>query len=237
MTMLGLLAFFGLAVVTMDVLGGVLAATMLGRGVRPLHLLYFLSGYAVVVTAATLVLKPLLVLAGEVLAPVIGSRTWLIVIELAVGCALLAFAAFQRHNALHPKPPVVAHEVRDRVPSLIGGGMLFSATILADPTYPVAIGLAMQVRPFALELLLLIAWNLVYQLPIVAVTIAALFGAHERVLAAAGRFFGPRRRGLLMLFAAVLAIAGLVVIGDGIVSLASAHRPWLQSLLLLREHH
>ena len=237
MTLLGLLAFFGLAVVTMDVLGGVLAATMLGRGVRPAHLLYFLGGYAAVVTAATIVLKPLLVLAGEVLAPVIGSRTWLIVIEMAVGCALLAFAALQRHNALHPKPPVVAHEVRDRIPSLIGGGMLFSATVLADPTYPVAIGLAMQVQPFPLELLLLIAWNLVYQAPIVAVTIAALFGAHERVLSAAAHFFGPRRRGLLMLFAGVLAIAGLVVIGDGIFASASSHRPWLQSLLLLGEHH
>ena len=64
MTFAGLLAFLGLAVVTMDVLGGVLAMGMLLRGGMLRHLLAFSAGYVAVVVAATLVLHPLLTLLG-----------------------------------------------------------------------------------------------------------------------------------------------------------------------------
>ena len=234
MTVLGLLAFFGLAAVTVDVLGGVLAATMLARGIRPRRLLIFLAGYAAVVIPATLVLKPILRLLGEVLAPVLGSGTWLAVIQLAIGAALLAVAVYQRRSAARPPAPAAVREVGDSTTSLLAGGALFSATILADPTYPVAVGMAMQAGSAVLEVLLLVAWNLVYQAPLVLVTTAALLGGHRLALEAAGRFFGPRRRRLLLVLSAVLAVGGAVVIGDATVALCSEHRSWLHSLVMLR---
>lgn len=232
--MLGLVAFFGLAAVTVDILGGVLAATMLARGIRPRRLLLFLAGYAAVVVPATLVLKPILRLLGGVLAPVLGSDTWLAVIQTAIGAALLIVAAYQRRSARRPPAPKAVREAGDSAVSLLGGGALFSATVLADPTYPVAVGMAMLVDSAPLEVLLLVAWNLVYQAPLVVVTAAALLGGHRRALAAASAFFGPRRRRLLLVLSAVLAIAGTAVVGDGIVALCTEHRPWLHTLLLLR---
>lgn len=232
MTLLGLLTFFGLAVITMDVLGGVIAATFLARGMKPPHLLAFLGGYALSVVLMTLLLKPILSRLGEWIAPVIGSEVWVSIIQLVVGAALLGFAVFQRHGALHPRPPK-DHHTRDRTSSLLVGGLLLSLTTFADPTFAVAIGLAMQTHDLFLEILLLVVWNVIYQLPLVTVTVTSQFGLHTRVLAAAARFFGPRRRRILLAFAAILAVAGLIVIGDGIVALVSEHHPWLQSLLLM----
>lgn len=236
MTALGLLAFFGMAVVTMDVLGGVIAATFLARGMRPLHLLAFVGAYAASVIAVTLLLKPLLRIVGEWLAPVLGSETWLSMIQLVVGAALIGFALFQRRNAERiPQPR--QRNLRDQVGSLATGGLLLSLTTYADPTFTVAVGMAMQVPSVLEEIALLVAWNVIYQLPLVTVTVTSLFGAHERILARLGAFFGPRRRGLLLIFAAILAVAGLAVIADGAVALASAHHPWLESLLMLRSSH
>lgn len=232
MTIVGLLTFFGLAVITMDVLGGVIAATFLARGMKPRHLLFFLGGYALSVIIVTIALKPILRHLGEWLAPVLGSATWLAVAQIVVGLALIGFAAFQRHGALHPKVHKEA-ATRDQTGSLITGGLLLSLTTFADPTFTVAVGLAMQTHDLVLEILLLVVWNVIYQLPLISIVVAAQFGLHARVLDAFGRFFGSRRKVIMLTFAAVLALGGLVVIGDGIVALASEHRPWLQSLLLM----
>lgn len=233
MTALGLLTFFGMAVVTMDVLGGVIAATFLARGMRPLHLLAFVGAYAACVVAVTLALKPLLRIVGGWLAPVLGSALWLAVVQVAVGCALLGFSALQRRNALHPRPPR-QRVTTDRLGGLAAGGALLSLTTFADPTFTVAVGLAMQARSLTEEIALLTAWNVIYQLPLVTVTAASLLGAHRRVLGALARFFGPRRRTLLLVLAAVLALLGLAAIVDGVVALAAHGDSWLQSLLVLR---
>jgi cytochrome c biogenesis protein CcdA len=235
MTFAGLLTFFGLAIVTMDVLGGVIAATFLARGMRPLHLLYFLGGYAVAVLAVTLVLKPILAVVGRWALPVIDSSWRVAVIQLVVGCALLGFAAYQCRSALHPRPPKDHHTI-DQMGSLVVGGLLLSLTTFADPTFTVAVGMAMQTHSLLQEVALLVTWNVIYQLPLVTVTVLSQFGLHTRALEALERFFGPRRRILLLIFSAVLTLGGLVVIVDGVVSLASDHHPWLQSLLLLREN-
>lgn len=234
MTTLGLLTFFGMAVVTMDVLGGVIAATFLARGMRPLHLLAFVGAYAASVIAVTLALKPLLGTIGGWLAPVLGSAAWLAAIQVAVGCALLGFSALQRRNALHPRPPRT-RETTDRLGGLAAGGALLSLTTFADPTFTVAVGLAMQSHSLTEEIALLTAWNVIYQLPLVTVTVASLLGAHRRVLGALARFFGPRRRALLLAFAVVLALLGLAAIIDGGIALATHGDSWLQSLLVLRE--
>ncbi|WP_152352338.1 hypothetical protein [Brachybacterium subflavum] len=236
MTLAGLLTFFGLAVVTMDVLGGVIAATFLARGMRPLHLLYFLGGYAVAVLAVTLVLKPILAFAGRWVAPVLDSGVRVSVIQLVVGCALIGFAAYQCRSALRPRPPKDHHTI-DQVGSLAVGGLLLSLTTFADPTFTIAVGLAMQTHSLLEEIVLLVAWNVIYQLPLVTVTVLSQFGLHTRVLRALENFFGPRRRVLLLIFSALLATGGIVVIVDGIVALASTHHSWLQSLLLLRSEH
>jgi cytochrome c biogenesis protein CcdA len=236
MTLAGLLTFFGLAVVTMDVLGGVIAATFLARGMRPLHLLYFLGGYAVAVLAVTLVLKPILAFAGRWVAPVLDSGVRVSVIQLVVGCALIGFAAYQCRSALRPRPPKDHHTI-DQVGSLAVGGLLLSLTTFADPTFTIAVGLAMQTHSLLEEIVLLVAWNVIYQLPLVTVTVLSQFGLHTRVLRALERFFGPRRRVLLLIFSTLLCTAGLVVIADGIIALTTTHHSWLQSLLLLRSEH
>lgn len=233
MTPLGLLAFFGMAVVTMDVLGGVIAATFLAKGMRPRRLLAFVGAYALAVVVVTLALKPLLRIVGAWLAPVLGSEAWLGAIQIVVGCALIGFAIYQRRSALRPTPER-EQRIESHAGSLAVGGLLLSLTTFADPTFTIAVGMAMQVHDLLVEIVLLTAWNVIYQLPLVSVTIAALLGGHKRALAALGRFFGPRRRPLLLLFAAILAIAGAIVIADGVYALASRHHPWLESLLLMR---
>ena len=45
---------------------------------------------------------------------------------------------------------------------------------------------------------------------------------------------GPRRRALQRGLAVLLALAGLVVLGDGILALVSGHVPVLRQLILLR---
>ncbi|PWH06421.1 hypothetical protein DEO23_05470 [Brachybacterium endophyticum] len=236
MTIAGLLTFFGLAIVTMDVLGGVIAATFLARGMRPLHLLYFVGGYAVAVFVVTLALKPILEIVGRWAAPVIESPERIAGIQLVVGLALVGFAIFQFRNARKPPRPKDHHTV-DQVGSLAVGGLLLSLTTFADPTFTIAVGMAMQTHSLITEIGLLVAWNVIYQLPLVTVTALSQFGLHTRALDALARFFGPRRRVLLLTFSAILALGGLLVIADGVVALCSEHPPWLQALLLLRSSH
>lgn len=239
MTFVGMIAFFGMAVVTMDVLGGVIAATFLARGLRPVHLLAFVGGYAVSVVIVTILLKPILTFVGRWVGPVLASETWVAVIQLVVGIALVGVGIHQRHRALHPPTddPATRRQLADKASSLLMGGLLLSLTTYADPTFTIAVGLAMQTHSLWQEVSLLTIWNLIYQLPLVVVTVTSLFGAHEKVIDVVGRFFARHRRGLLMLLAAVLVIAGSALLIDALVALLGTHRPWFTSLLLLREEH
>lgn len=232
MTPLGLLAFFGMAVVSVDVLGGIIAGTLLARGLRPVHLLAFVGGYALAVLVVTLALKPILAVVGGWLAPLLGSAIALGVAQLLIGLALIAVGIHQRRSAVHPSPPPM-RPMRDRVGSLAVGGLLLALTTFADPTFTVAVGMATQAHPVAVEAALLVVWNIIYQAPLVAVTVAALFGKHERVLQRLGELASRHRRRLLTIIAIALAVIGLTVATDAVVALSSAHRPWLQSILML----
>src|SRR5699024_4003151 len=105
MTSAGLLAFFGLAVVTMDVLGGVIAIGVMLRGGTERNLLAFAGGYTVIVVAATLVLRPLLALLDCGLRPVLESHGAISAVEIVVGLALLGLSVHQfRAAARSPTP-------------------------------------------------------------------------------------------------------------------------------------
>ena len=239
MTFAGLLAFFALAVVTMDVLGGVLAFGMLLRGGTLRHLLAFGAGYTVIVTAATLILQPLLTLLSRWLHPLLASNGAIGAIEVVAGLALVAFAVHQFRAAARPPAPHGRLErratpARLAVAPLILAGAAFAGTALADPAVAIAVGMASQEQHLPLRIVLLVAWNLIYQLPLAAVTIAAAFGRHEQLITRVMELVGPRRRALQTAFAVLLALAGLAVLGDGLFSLRGGHVPWLRQLILLR---
>ena len=239
MTSAGLLAFFGLAVVTMDVLGGVIAIGVMLRGGTVRNLLAFAGGYTVVVVAATLILRPLLALLDRWLRPVLESRGALSAVEIVVGLALLGFSVHQfRAAARSPTPngPLEQRSTPRRLATapLILAGVGFSATALADPAFTIAVGMAAQEQRLTAHVLLLVAWNLLYQAPLVAVLVAAAFGKHEQVVERVMELLGPRRRALQRGLAVLLALAGLAVLGDGILALVSGHVPVLRQLILLR---
>lgn len=231
MTLLGTLTFLGLAVVSLDVLGGVLAAAMLARGIRPVRLLIFLGSYTVVVLIATLIMQPLLQFAGRALHPLLGSMTALAVIQLLVGLILAGLCAHQGLVSRRPpKPPKAAKERRG---GLIAGGALFSLTILCDPTYAIAVGMSTQVDHLSLRAPLLIAWNLLYQAPLLIVIVLGLLGVHEPALEACVDFLSRHRVRLLHGFSALLGIAGGVILADAIIALVNRSAPWVHALMLL----
>ena len=239
MTFAGILAFFGLAVVTVDVLGGVIAIGVMLRGGTVRHLLAFTGGYTVIVIVATLILHPLLALLKRWLQPVLDSNNAIGTVEVVVGLALLGFSVHQFRAASRapvPRGPFEQRAAPKRVAivPLALAGIGFSATALADPAFTIAVGMAAQEQHLLPHVALLVAWNLLYQALLVAVIVAALFGKHELLVARAMELVGPRRRALQTALAAVLALAGLAVLGDGVIALLSEHVPWLRQLLLLR---
>ena len=239
MTFAGILAYFGLAVATMDVLGGVIAIGVMLRGGTVRHLLAFVGGYTVVIIAATLILRPLLELLNRWLRPVLDSNNAIGAVELVVGLTLVAFSIHQFRAESRPPVPhgrLGQRSTQKRLATapLILAGVGFSATALADPGFTIAVGMASQEQHLLRHVGLLVLWNLVYQLPLVAVLTAAAFGRHEQLVTRAMEVAGPRRRALQTVLAALLALVGIAVLGDGVVSLLSEHVPWLRQLLLLR---
>lgn len=239
MTFAGILAFFGLAVVTMDVLGGVIAISVMLRSGTVRHLLAFVGGYTVIIVAATLILQPLLALLNRWLRPVLESNDAIGAVEIVVGLALAAFSVHQFRAASRPPVPHGLLEQRSTpkrlaTAPLVLAGVGFSATALADPGFTIAVGMASQEPHLLRHVALLVLWNLVYQAPLVAVLAAAVLGKHELLVSRVMELIGPRRRALQTGLAIVLALAGLAVLGDGLFALFSGHVPWLRQLLLLR---
>lgn len=160
-------------------------------------------------------------------------------VELAVGLALAAFSVHQFRDASRPPTPrgrLDQRSIPKRLATapLVLAGVGFSVTALADPGFTIAVGMASQEQHFLRHVALLVLWNLVYQLPLVAVITAAAFGRHEQLVTRVMEVLGPRRRALQTVLATLLALAGITVLGDGVIALLSEHVPWLRQLLLLR---
>ena len=117
---------------------------------------------------------------------------------------------------------------------MLTAGVAFSATALADPAFTIAVGMAAQEEVLALRIGLLVLWNLVYQAPLVTLTVIAAIGKHERIVRRMADWFAARRRPLQSALAVVLALIALVVLSDGVLSLLGGHVPWLRQLLSLR---
>ena len=83
---------------------------------------------------------------------------------------------------------------------------------------------------------LLVLWNLVYQAPLVTLTVIAAIGKTERIVRRMADWFAARRRPLQSALAVVRVIA-LVVLSDGVLSLVGGHVPWLRQLLLRCAEH
>ena len=238
MTLAGVLAFLGLAILTMDVLGGVIATGVLLRGGKLRHLLAFAAGYTLVIIPVTVVLHPLLTVLGAWLRPILHSNDAIGSVEVAAGLALGAFAVYQWRTARRPPLPH-GRVARRSSPTRLGmwpllvAGMAFSATALADPAFTVAVGMASQEESLALRIAHQVLWNLVYQAPLVTLTVIAAVGRHDRMVRRLADWFAERRRPLQAGLAVVLAMIALLVLGDGTIALIGEHVPWLRQLLSL----
>src|SRR5699024_9817085 len=171
------------------------------RGGTVRNLLAFAGGYTAIVVAATLILRPLLALLDRWLRPVLESRGAISAVEIVVGLALLGFSIHQFRAAARPPTPHGPLEQRS-TPSRLATAPLVpavvarSATALADPTVTIALRMAAQEQRFAAHALLVVAWSLLYQAPLVAVLVVAAFGMQEQVVERVMELLGPRWRAL-----------------------------------------
>ena len=239
MSLPGVLAFLGLAVLTMDVLGGVIATGVLLRGGRLRHLLAFVGGYALVIIPVTALLHPLLTVLGTWLRPILHSNDAIGSVEVVAGLALGAVSVHQWRAARrapdpHNRLPRRSSPARLAMWPLLVAGMAFSATALADPAFTIAVGMASQEESLALRISLLALWHLVYQAPLVALTVIASTGKHDRLVRRLADWFAERRRPLQAALAVVLVLIALLILGDGTIALIGEHVPWLRQLLSLR---
>lgn len=238
MTLAGVLAFLGLGAITMDVLGGVIATGILLRGGRLRHLLAFCGGYALVIIPVTALLHPVLTVLGTWLRPILHSNNAIGSIEVVAGLALGALALHQ-WRSVHRQPSAPGRLSSRSTPSrlaiwpLLAAGLAFSMTALADPAFTLAVGMAAQEESLPLRIWLLVLWHLIYQAPLVTLTIIASTGKHDRLVRRLADWFVERWRALQAVLAVVLALIALLVLGDGTISLIGAHVPWLRQLLSL----
>lgn len=231
MTVLGLAAFFGLALVTIDIVGGIAAAAMLARGMRTRRLLIFAGAYTVAITAALALMLPLIARVKQWLHPVLGSELALGTLQVLAAIGLIGLGLYELRSANRPVIPKAEREVKDRTGSLITAGVVLAATTCIDPAFPIAVGMVDAEPRWPIRILLLIAWNLVYNLPLLAMVIASALGMHTRMLRWIARVFAPHRRALLLTLAALLIGAGVIVLGDSILAMLRNAPPWLFTLV------
>ena len=188
---------------------------------------------------AALVLHPLLTPLGSWLRPVLALNGAVGSIEVVVGLVLGAVAVHQVRASRRP-PGRPGRLQRRSAPKRLAlwpmllAGIAFSATALADPAFPIAVGMASQVEDLALRIGLLVLWHLLYQAPLVTMTIIPATRKHDRLVHRLADWMAERHRGLQRALAVVLALLAAVILVDGIWSLIGGHEPLLRQLIALR---
>lgn len=230
MTLPALLTFFGLAVSSVDVFGGMVAAAALGRGARRTSLVALLVTYTALLLAGILVLQPVLHAAGRWLAPVLARPAVWSLAQLLVAVVLLGIAVHQLLAVRRPpreRPPRRGMSLR----ALVTAGALLALTSLVDPPVIASVALAGQVGPPWARVALLIAWQAVYQAPMLVLALAGLTPFRDRTAAAYTSALARWRRPLGLAVALLAGVLGAAGLADAAAALAAGRFPVLRVLL------
>lgn len=230
MSGVGILAYLGLAVVSIDPFGGIVAGAALARGAGRRALAALVLSYLLAITAAILALRPILGFLGHLLAPVLAAHIAWSIAQLVIALALLGIAAHQLRASLRPPKP---REGPARVSpwALMGASLLLALTSMPDPPFIAAVGIAGHVEPRIEGVALLVAWNLIYQSPLLILATAGLVGAGAPAARAWERLSTRWGVPLQRTVAVLLAAAGIACGIDGILALDADAFPWLHLLM------
>lgn len=176
-----LLATLVLGIVGLDPYSALIVAAALAAGSTRRAISAFLAALAV----TTIAVGGLL---GTAVEPLIGflgglfdlpDAAW-VAINIALSIALVAWALVR--TRLHPENAEGSKPQRRgglSAWSLTGAGVLFSASMLTDPTYYAIIALGTQIEPWGT--LVLALWFLISQFPVVVLVASSFLGLHEKV--------------------------------------------------------
>lgn len=230
MTAVGVVAFLGLAIVGLDPFGGIVAAGAIARGARPRALLALLGTYVVLISLEILALHPILDWAGRVLAPILRSPAVWSAAQIAVALACAGIAVHQGLALRRPPAPRTS-SAGVSVRAMMIAAALLAVTSLPDPPFVAAVGLASRVDALPVRIALLVAWNVLYQAPMLVLAIAGLTPLRERAERAwidlLARWRTPLRRALV----AVLVLTAAALGAEAAVALTHGSFPWLHALL------
>ncbi len=230
MTIPQLTAFLGLAVVSIDPFGALLALACFRRDPRR-------RATALLVVTVIAGLWLIALLAGHVVAWLLGLlRPWLSRrpveegIQLAAVLALLAVAGWQWWSS-RSEPAVRRGPTRGRLGGIALAGLGFALVSVSDPGLLVAATSAQLTATPVIAGALMLLWVGLYQLPLLAVG-ALLTGRHRaRRAARIDRFWTRIRRPAQRGLAILLLIGALALLADLALAVHLQRLPALGRLL------
>ncbi|MDO5662662.1 MAG: hypothetical protein Q4G40_08210 [Brachybacterium sp.] len=208
MTALGLLTFALLAVLALDVFGGTTVRYAIGRASPRRALLALLGSWAVVTTAGIALLHLLLPWLLATASSLLGGWASWTSAQGAVALVLVVSGALRlRAAGAAPDEEQPIHATNARGMAI--GGVVLALTSLPDPAMLASVGLALQVESLGERVGLLIGWNVIAQLPMLALVAAGLLGIGPRAADGFGEGVARWRSAVLTGLGAVLIIVGL----------------------------
>lgn len=226
----GVLAYLGLAVVSLDPFGGIVVVGALLRGVSRRALVTLLVSYIVLITAVILALGPLIRLAAGFLAPFLRSPAPWAIAQAVIALALIGVGIHQARTLRRPAEP--AAEPRGVSPRAMAvAAALLAITSMPDPPFIASVGLAQRAGTTAGTIALLVAWNLIYQSPMLVLGVAGLTPWRDRAVGLYQRTMNRWRVPLVRTISVALLAIGAAVLIEAVLALIGAHQPWLHTLL------